>query len=85
MSLLKVKVTSKFEYKLYNYNKILRCTNINSKLQFLSLLAYYLYYYLYKNTTHNMYHHVFMYDERDENNNSQINGLIKYIPTHMKV
>ena len=26
-----------------------------------------------------MYHHVFMYDGRDKNINSQINGLIKYI------
>ena len=28
MSLLKVKVTPKFEYILYNYNKILKYTNI---------------------------------------------------------
>ena len=28
MSLLKVKVTPKFEYKLYNYNKILIYINI---------------------------------------------------------
>ena len=47
MSLLKVKVTSKSESKLYNYIKV-----------FLSLL-----YFLYKNTTHNKCHNVFMYDE----------------------
>ena len=41
MSLLKVKVTSKSESKLYNYNKIV-CTNINSKLLFIPLLIYYL-------------------------------------------
>jgi hypothetical protein len=28
MSLLKIKVTPKFESKLYNYNKVLKCTNI---------------------------------------------------------
>ena len=47
------------------------------KLLFLSLLIYYLYYCLYKNTTHDMCHHVFMYDE---DTNSQTNGSIKYIP-----
>ena len=78
ISLLKVKVTPKSKSKLYNYNKILRCTNINSKLQFLSLLAYYLYYYLYKNTTHDICHHIFMYDVRDKNINSQTNSSIKY-------
>ena len=34
---------------------------------------------LYKNATHDMYHHIFMYDGRDENINSQTNGSIKYI------
>ena len=45
MSLLKFKVTPKSELK---YNKILKWTNINSKLLFVSLLIYYLCYYLYK-------------------------------------
>ena len=31
---LKVKVTPKSESKLYNYNKKIKCTNINSKLLF---------------------------------------------------
>jgi len=31
ISLLKVKVSPKSESKFYNYNKILKCTNINSK------------------------------------------------------
>ena len=62
MSLFKVKVTPKSESKLYNYNKKLKCTNINCKLLFLSLLIYYLFYYLYKNTNHDMCHHVFMYE-----------------------
>jgi hypothetical protein len=75
MLLLKLKVTPKSESKLYNYNKILKCTNINSKLLVLSLLIYY----LYKNTTHGMCHHVSMYDRKDKNTNSQINGSIKYI------
>ena len=52
--LLKIKITPKSKSKLYNYNKILKCININSKLIFLSLLVYYLYYYLYKNTNHNV-------------------------------
>ena len=39
MLLLKVKVTPKYESKLYNYNKIL---NTKSKLLFLSLLYYYI-------------------------------------------
>ena len=30
-------------------------------------------------TTHHMCYHMFMYDEKDKNNNSQINGSIKYI------
>ena len=47
----------------------------NSKLLFLSLLIYY----LYKNTIHDMCHHVFMYDVRDKNINSQTNNSIKYI------
>ena len=66
MSLLKVKATSKFESKLYNYNKILKYINVKSKLLFLSLL----YYHVYKNTTHDKCHCVFMYDERDKNTNS---------------
>ena len=37
MSLLKVKVTSKFESKLYNYNKILKYIN--------KILNYYFYHY----------------------------------------
>ena len=40
MLLLKVKVIPKFECKLYNYNKILECTNIKN-------LNYYFYYQLY--------------------------------------
>ena len=40
--IVKVKVTPKSESKLYNYNKVLKCTYINSKLIFLSLLVYYL-------------------------------------------
>ena len=41
---------------------------------------------LYKNATHDMYHHIFMYDGRDENINSQTNGSIKYISnTHEDV
>ena len=66
MSLLKVKVTPKFESKLYIYNKILKYININAKLLFLSLL----YYHVYKNTTHDKCHCVFTYDERDKNTNS---------------
>ena len=47
----------------------------NFKLLFQSLLIYY----LYKNTIHDMCHHVFMYDGRDKNINSQTNNSIKYI------
>ena len=36
------------------------------KLLFLSLLIYY----LYKNTTHDICHHIFIYDGRDKNTNS---------------
>ena len=32
VSLLKVKVNPKSESKLYNYNKILKCTNIKLKI-----------------------------------------------------
>ena len=32
MSLLKVKITPKFEYKLYNYNKILKYINIKFEI-----------------------------------------------------
>ena len=49
------------------------------KLLFLSLLIYYLYYCLYKNTNHDICHHIFMYDGRDKNTNSQTNSLTKYI------
>ena len=45
------------------------------KLLFLSLL----YYYLYKNTTHDIYHHIFMYDGSDKNINSQTNSSTKHI------
>ena len=31
------------------------------------------------NTIHGMCHHVFMYDGRDKNTNSQTNGSIKFI------
>ena len=79
MLLLKVKVTSKSESKLYNYNKILKYTNVKFKLLFLWLLIHYLYYYLYKNTTHDICHHIFIYDERDKNTNSQTNSSTKYI------
>ena len=88
MTLLKAKVTPKSEFKLYNCNKIFKCTNLNSKLLFLSLLIYCLYYYLYKNknTTHDMCHHGFMYEVRDKNTNSQTNDSIKYISnTHRDV
>ena len=49
------------------------------KLLFLSLLIHYLYYYLHKNTTHDICHHIFMYDGRDKNTNSQTNSLTKHI------
>ena len=45
------------------------------KLLFLLLLIYY----LYKNTNHDICHHIFMYDERDKNINSQINSSTKYV------
>ena len=32
-----------------------------------------------KNITHDMCHHIFMYDGRDKNTNSQINDSTKYI------
>ena len=48
------------------------------KLLFL-LLLYYLYYYLYKNTTHDICHHISMYDGRDKNINSQTNISTKNI------
>ena len=44
------------------------------KLLFLLLLIYY----LYKNNTHDISRHIFIYDERDKNINSQTNGSIKY-------
>ena len=40
------------------------------KLLFLSLLIYY----LYKNIIHDICHHIFMYDGRDKNTNSQTNS-----------
>ena len=49
------------------------------KLLFLSLLINYLYYYLYKNATHGICHHIFIYNGRDKNTNSQINCSIKHI------
>ena len=54
------------------------------KLLFLSLLIYYLYYCSYKNTTHDICHHIFMYDERDndsnlQTNNSKTNSSAKHI------
>ena len=79
ISLLKVKVIPNSESKLYNYNKISKCTNKKFKLLFLLLLIYYLCYYLYKNSTRDMCHHVSMYDGRDKNINSQTNGSLKYI------
>ena len=42
---------------------------------FLSLLIYY----LYKNTTHDICHHIFMYDGRDKNTNSQTNSSTKHL------
>ena len=33
----------------------------------------------YINITHDMIHHIFMYDGRDKNINSQTNGSLKYI------
>ena len=73
--LLKVKVTPKSESKLYSYNKISKCTNIKF---WITILIYYLCYYLYKNTIHNMWHHIFIYDGRDKNINSQTNSSTKY-------
>ena len=49
------------------------------KLLFLSLLICYLYYYLYKNNTYDICHHIFMYDGRDKNTNSQTNSSTKHI------
>jgi len=40
---------------------------------------YYLYYYLYENTTHDICHHIFMFDGRDKNINSQTNSSTKHI------
>ena len=45
------------------------------KLLFLSLLIYY----LYKNITHDICHHIFMYDGRDNNTNSQTNSSTEHI------
>ena len=45
------------------------------KLLFLSLLIYY----LYKNTIHDICHHIFMYDGRNKNTNSQTNSSTKHI------
>ena len=45
------------------------------KLLFLSLLIYY----LYKNTTHDICHHIFMYDGKDKNTYSQTNSSTKHI------
>ena len=45
------------------------------KLLFLLLLIYY----LYKNNTHDISHHIFIYDERDKNINSQTNISTKNI------
>ena len=45
------------------------------KLLFLSLVIYY----LYKNTTHDICHHIFMYDGSDKNINSQTNSSTKHI------
>ena len=44
------------------------------KLLFLLLL-----YYLYKNTTHDICHHIFMYDGRGKNINLQTNSSTKHI------
>jgi len=40
---------------------------------------YYLYYYLYEKTTHDICHHIFMFDGRDKNINSQTNSSTKHI------
>ena len=45
------------------------------KLLFLSLLLYY----LYKNSTHDICHHIFMYDGRYKNINLQTDSSTKYI------
>ena len=45
------------------------------KLLFLSLLIYY----LYKNTTHDICHHIFMYEGRDNNTNSWTISSTKHI------
>ena len=62
-----------------NYNKVLKCTNINSKLIYPSLLVYNLCIVYIKNIIHGMCHHVFMCDRRDKNTNSQISSSIKCI------
>ena len=77
MSLLKVKVISKCESKLYNYNKIV-CTNINSKLLFIPLLIYYLCYWLYK-ILPMICVTMYMHDGSDKNTKLQIHNSIKYI------
>ena len=64
-------IENRWSIKVHQY-KIL-------KLLFLSLLIYYLYYYLYKNTTYDICHHIFMYDGRDKNTNSQTNSSTKHI------
>ena len=43
ISLLKDKVTPKSKSKLYNCNKLLKCTNIKLQINILSLLLYYLF------------------------------------------
>ena len=34
---------------------------------------------LFQNTTHDICHHIFMYNERDKNTNSQINSSTKHV------
>ena len=74
-SLLKVKLTPKSESKLYNYNKILKCTNTKSKLLFLPFLIYY-YVIVYIKILSMI---CVMYDGKDKNTDSQTNNPTKYI------
>ena len=78
--LWKVKVTPKFKSKLYNYNKILKCTNMKFQKITISIIINILFMLSFiKNITHDMCHHIFMYDGRNKNTNSQTNYSIKYI------
>ena len=63
-----------------NYNKILKCTNIKFKITISIIInILFILLYLYKNTTHDICHHIYMYDEWDKNTNSQTNNSTRYI------